>query len=113
MFGGIKDSLASSAAKSLIASRISRYGKLTELRIRSRERTIFAELLLQGEEELIRIEISRYRIISKGGENLLVIESVRATREWLHNLLEDLLVGRELAVPAVALVALGSPEPAV
>jgi hypothetical protein len=110
MFGGIKDSLASSAAKSLIASRIVRYGKLTELRIRSRERTIFAEVLLEGEEEPVRIEISRYRIVMKDGESLLLVEELRASRVWLDNLFQDLLVGRELPVPAVALIALGAAE---
>jgi len=110
MFGGIKDSLASSAAKSFIASRIVRYGKLTELRIRSRERTIFVELLLEGEEAPVRIEIGRYRIVMKDGEAMLVVDEVRASRAWLDNIFQDLLVGRELPVPSVALVALGGAE---
>lgn len=112
MFGGIKDSLTSSAAKSFIASRITRYGKLTELRIRSRERTILADILLEGEDEPLRIEVVRYRIVTKNGEPMLTVEAVRASRPWLHNLLEDLLVGRELPVPSLALVALGAAEPA-
>jgi hypothetical protein len=112
MFGGIKDSLTSSAAKSFIAARITRYGNLTELRINSREKTILADVLLQGEAEPIRIEVSRYRIVIKDGEPLLMIEAVRASRAWLDNLLEDLLVGRELPVPSMALVALGGAVPA-
>jgi hypothetical protein len=112
MFGGIKDSLTSSAAKSFIAARITRYGNLTELRINSREKTILADVLLQGEPEPIRIEVSRYRIVIKDGEPLLMIEAVRASRAWLDNLLEDLLVGRELPVPSMALVALGGAVPA-
>jgi len=110
MFGGIKDSLASSAAKSFIASRIARYGKLTELRIRSRERTIFTEVVLEGEAEPVRIEIGRYRIVMKDGESMLVVDEVRASRAWLDNLFQDLLVGRELPVPSVALIALGAAE---
>jgi hypothetical protein len=110
MFGGIKDSLASSAAKSFIASKISRYGKLNELRIRSRDRSIFVELLLQGEEEPLRIEIARYRIVMRNGEAMMIVEEVRASRVWLHHALEDFLLGRELPVPAVALVALGGAE---
>lgn len=112
MFGGIKDSLTSSAAKSFIAARITRYGNLTELRINSREKTILADVMLQGEAEPIRIEVSRYRIVMKDGEPLLMIEAVRASRAWLDNLLEDLLVGRELPVPSMALVALGGAVPA-
>ncbi len=110
MFGGLKDSLTSSAAKSLLASRITRYAKLDELRIRSRERTIYAELVLEGESEAVKIEVGRYRIVAKGGENVMIVETVRASRPWMHNLLQDLLVGRELPVPGVALVALGGAE---
>jgi len=110
MFTGIKDSLTSSAAKSMLASRLDRYGKLTDLRIRSREKTIRAELLLEGEDEPVVIEVERYRIVGKSGEHAVVVESVTASRVWLRNLLEDLLVEKPLPVPAVVLLALGRPE---
>jgi len=110
MFNGIKDSLASSAAKSMIASRLDRYGKLTDLRIRSREKTISIELLLEGEEIPVRIEIERYRIIGKTGENALIIEQVSVSRPWLQNLLDDLIVGKPLPVPSVVLFALGKSD---
>ena len=110
MFTGIKDSLSSSAAKAMLASRLDRYGKLTDLRIRRREKTIRAEILLEGEHEPVVIEIVRYRISGKSGEYALVVESVTASRLWLQNLLLDLLVDKPLPVPAVVLLALGRPE---
>lgn len=110
MFNGIKDSLSSTAAKSLLASRIDRYGKLTDLRIRSREKTITVELVLEGEEVPVGIQVDRYRITGKAGENLLVIESVTASRPWLRNLLQDLLVGKPIPVPSLVLLALGKSE---
>jgi hypothetical protein len=110
MFTGLKDSLTSSAAKSLLASRLDRYGKLTDLRIRSREKSISAELMLEGEAVPISIEIEHYRITSAGGEYALVVESVTATRPWLRNLLQDLLVNKPLPVPSIVLIALGKPE---
>jgi hypothetical protein len=113
MFTGIKDSLTSSAARSLIASRLGRYGKLTELKIRSRERTIRAEFLLEGEDEPVVIQVERYRITCKDGENAVVVEAVTASRVWLENLLRDLVVEKPLPVPQVVLLALGKPEEAV
>lgn len=110
MFNGLKDSLSSSAAKSLLASRIDRYGKLTELRIRSREKTVFVEIALEGEETPVGILIERYRVTGNGGEPAVVVEAVSATRPWLQNLLQDLLVGKPLPVPSVVLLALGKPE---
>ena len=110
MFSGIKDSLTSTAAKSLLASRLDRYGKLTDLRIRSREKTISAEILLEGEEQPVSIQIERYRIIGKSGENALVVEGISASRPWLQNLLQDLLVDKPLPVPSIILIALGKAE---
>lgn len=110
MFSGIKDSLASTAAKSLIASRIDRYARLTDLRIRSREKTISAELLLEGEEASVAITIGSYRVITTDGGYAAVVENVTASRPWLQNLLQDLLVEKPLAVPQLLLVVLGRPE---
>ncbi len=110
MFGNLKDSLASKAAKSLLGARIERYGRLTDLRIRSREKTISADILLAGEAEEVRIEVSRYRVAGSGGDFTLVIESIQASREWLQLVLEDFLVGNPLPIPSLALVALGGPE---
>jgi hypothetical protein len=110
MFGNLKDSLASKAAKSLLGARIERYGRLTDLRIRSREKTISAEILLAGESQEVTIEVVRYRVTGSGGEYALVIESIRASREWLQLVLEDFLVGNPLPIPPLALVALGGPE---
>jgi hypothetical protein len=110
MFGGIKDSLASSAAKAMLAGRVERYGRLLDLRIRSREKTIGAVLMLAGESDEVRIEVTRYRIIASGGEHALVIESITASREWLQLMLEDFLVGKPIPVPSVATLALGGPE---
>ncbi len=110
MFGGIKDSLTSSAAKSMLASRLDRYGKIIELRIRSREKSIFLELLLEGEEIAVGIQVERYRTTGKSGESALVVERISATRPWLQNLLEDLLVDKPLPVPSVVLLAFGKPE---
>ena len=110
MFGSIKDTLTSSAAKSMLASRLDRYGNVIELRIRSREKTIVLELELEGEEIPVSIQIERYRTTGKSGEHALVVEKVSASRPWLQNLLEDLLVDKPLPVPAIILVALGKPE---
>ena len=110
MFGNLKDSLASSAAKSLLSGRIERYGRLTELRIRSREKTIRVEMLLSGETEDLKIEVERYRVTGMAGAHVLVIERIRASRQWVQLLLEDFVVGVPIPIPSVALVALGGSE---
>jgi hypothetical protein len=110
MFGSLKDSLASSAAKSLLAGRIERYGRLTELRIRSREKTIRVEMILAGEVEELKIEVERYRVTAAAGAHALVIERILASRQWVQLLLEDFVVGKPIPIPSIALVALGGSE---
>jgi hypothetical protein len=110
MFSGLKDSLTSTAAKSLLASRLDRYAKLTNLRISSREKTISAELVLEGEEVPVAIQIERYRVIGNSGDHSLVVESISASRPWLQNLLQDLLLEKPLQVPSIVLIALGKSE---
>jgi hypothetical protein len=110
MFSGIKDTLTSAAAKSLLASRIERYGKLADLHISSRERTISATLLLEGEDVPVAVHIGHYRIGGEPGKHTLTVEDLAVSRPWLQNLLEDVLLGKPLPVPSVLLLALGKPE---
>lgn len=110
MLGSLKDSLASSAAKALLAGRIQRYGTLTELRIRSGEKTLAVEMLLAGEKEPIRIEVGRYRITGTSGAYQITLDNVTASREWIQLLLEDFVVGKSFAIPSLAIVGLGGPE---
>lgn len=107
MFGGLKDTLTSAAARSLLASRIERYGKLTELHLDSKARTITAEVVLEGETEPVAIHVGRYRIGGEPGKHTLTVEELEVSRLWLKNLLEDVLVGKPLPVPSLLLVALG------
>lgn len=110
MFNSLKDSLASTATKTLLASTLDRYGKITDLRIRSREKTITAELLLEGDEIPVSIAITRYRITGKTSDYAIVVESVTASRPWIENLLRDLIVDKPLPVPALVLLALGGSQ---
>ncbi|WP_035609324.1 hypothetical protein [Haloferula sp. BvORR071] len=110
MFGNLKDSLASSAAKSLLSARLERYGRVTELRIRSKEKTLLLQVMLAGEHDEVTIEVGRYRIVGLAGNHTIIVESVRASREWLQLALEDFVVGKPFPIPTVALVALGGAD---
>jgi hypothetical protein len=113
MLTGLKDSLASGAVKSLLGGRIERYGRVVELRIHSRERRLSAVLLPAGEREEIAVEIGKYRITGERGAYTVVVEQVSASREWIRLVLEDLLVGRPIPVPSLALLALGGVDSGV
>jgi hypothetical protein len=114
MLGALKDSLASRAAKSMLAGRIERYGQLTELRIRSKEKMLLVQVMLTGEAEEILIVVDRYRVVpAEAGKIAIVIDAITASREWLQLLLEDFVVGQSIQIPSVAAMALGKPEASV
>jgi len=110
MLGNLKDSIASTAAKSFLAGKIDRYGQVVDLRIRSKARMIYVEVLLVGEEKEICIDISKYRITGKAGEDAITIEEGQCSMEWLQLVVQDFLVGKPIPVPSVALIALGGSE---
>ena len=110
MLEGLRDGLASGAVKSLLGGRIERYGRLLDLRIHSRARSLSAVVLLAGEREEIAAEVGKYRIVGERGAHALVVDRVSASREWIQLLLEDFLVGKRLPIPSLALLALGGVE---
>jgi len=108
MFGNIKDSLVSAAARKFVAARIKRYGTLLDLHIQSRDRRISVEVLLDGEELPVHVIIGRYRIEDDdNGDLRMVVENAISSHSWVHNLLEDFLVGTPIPLPKVAMVAFG------
>jgi hypothetical protein len=59
-----------------------------------------AELKLRGEPMPVVISEARYRVERRQAEAVLVFESVKVSKEWLQNLLEDYLLETALKLPA-------------
>lgn len=59
------------------------YGKMLNLSIDSKEKTLSCTILPKGETEPIRIDIMRYAIESDGDKKVLVIEEIQVSREWM------------------------------
>lgn len=66
-----------------------------------------AEIVLVGESVPVTLEIGKYHITGTSGNHALVVDQVKASRPWLQNLLEDVLLGKPLPIPSLALIALG------
>jgi len=106
MFSAAKDALASSAAKSYINSRISRYGELQELKIDSANRRMQASCLLRGETAPLTVYVDRYEISQRGNQRFLEVKTCRCARPWLQHALEDFVVDRPIELPPWAASAL-------
>jgi hypothetical protein len=106
MFAAAKDAVAAQAARAFINDRIARYGTLQELKIDSRNKTMRAVCLLQGEREPVTVLIDNYKITGAGENCAVEVLACSCSRAWLQNLLSDFVIGRRVPVPSWAAAAL-------
>lgn len=92
---------APSGARKWAASKfIGDYGKMLEFKFNPHKKHIQAKVKLAGEEEAIHLEINDYELKEKGDNPAIVVREASADREWINLLIRDLLVGKEIPIPA-------------
>ncbi len=106
MFNAAKDLLTSKAARTYANNLISRYGRVDELTIDSKNRKLRAVAVLEGESTPVTLEVDSYQIHSEGAKRFVEITSCRCSRRWLETLLGDKVVGRRFELPPWAASAL-------
>ncbi len=102
MFKAAKDAMTSKAALHFFNKEMVRYGKLLDLSIDSRNRTVEASCLLNGEAEPILIRVDNYTIEPDNGKNYLRATGITCNRPWLASLLEDFAENRRVELPSWA-----------
>ena len=85
----LKDRTFAQLLKGFFNMKLEEIGKIEKLFIDSKEKKIFVEARLRGEESPVSVEILRYHI--RGEE--LVIEDIRASKEWIEGVFEHFLKG--------------------
>ncbi|MBP7141353.1 MAG: hypothetical protein KBA71_05555 [Opitutaceae bacterium] len=98
--------MASRGAQVYLNSIIAPYGRLTELRINSRQRSIKGVCLLHGDSAPIAITVGSYVIEGVGSKRILRVLECTCDRAWAQALLRNLVEGRSLELPAWAAAAL-------
>jgi hypothetical protein len=106
MFNAAKDLLTSKAARTYVNNLISRYGRVEELSIDSRNRKLLVVAQLDGESDSVTLNIDSYQIHSEGTKRFVEVESCRCSRRWLQTLMNDKFVGRRFELPPWAAAAL-------
>ena len=89
MFTAAKDAMTSRAAQTWANDFIARYGKVQELKIDSRRKTLEVSCQLEGEVTPITINVGNYAIETEGPKRFLRVSDFRCTRPWLQSVLED------------------------
>ena len=96
----LKDRLFETVALPLLnRSVLAPYGKATDLRLDSRERTAEIVLELHGEREPVHVRVGRYEFSRVGEETFVTIGDVETSRAWMTELAVRNVVGRTLKIP--------------
>jgi predicted oxidoreductase len=94
------DASASLVARKMIEKRFSRYGTIRQLNLDSRTKQLRVEVMLAGEAEPITITVDRYEIVKTTDGTAVVVRAASASREWLNQVIADLVIDRSFAIPA-------------
>lgn len=106
MFNAAKDALASRAALSWANNFIARYGKVQDLKIDSRRKTLEVSCQLNGEVSPITIRVGNYVVETEGAKRFLRASDFSCTRPWLQSVLSDYGSEKRIELPPWAASAL-------
>jgi hypothetical protein len=106
MFNAAKDALASRAAQVWANNLIARYGRVQDLKIDSRGKTMEVSCLLDGESTPITIRIENYVVETERDKKFIRATGFTCTRPWLQNFLRDFGPRQRIELPPWAAAAL-------
>lgn len=95
----IKDIGVSRIAEQVLKPFLRKYAELVDLSINSKEKQISLQLVPKGDNQIITLDITKYEIGSTNGKTKFTIREIAASKEWITNLAQDFLVGREFEIP--------------
>ena len=106
MFTATKDILASKAAQTWANTLIARYGKVQDVKIDSRGKTLVVSCLLDGEPTPITIKIENYTVETVQEKKFLRATGFSCSRPWLQNFLMDFGPKQRIELPPWAAAVL-------
>ncbi len=74
-------------------------GRILELRIDPRMRSIRLLVDLAGEERPVELHITQYTLICREGTRLITADRFQCSRPWLEAVLNRYVAGREWMIP--------------
>jgi hypothetical protein len=103
---GSKDTVLAFALRTLLNSRLSAIGRITELSVDTAQRRARLRMALRGERGAIDAADLRYDLHRANGGDWLTLVDAASSREWLTAAVQQFAVGRPFPIPASAARAL-------
>ena len=106
MFDTAKDVLSSRTALIWINNLIARYGRVQQLKIDSKRKTVEVSFLLEGEPDPVTIRIENYVVENQQDRKFIRATGFTCTRPWLQTFLTDFGPKQRIELPPWAAAAL-------
>lgn len=78
----------------------SAYGKMIDFSFNPKKKELFAKMLPAGEKSPISIRISDYDFLFQENKYHILIKKAHCDREWINVLINKLLIGKAIELPA-------------
>ena len=97
-----KDRILSARLKRIANEELKPYGEILELRVNTLEQCAGCSVRLNGETEVLDVELSHFRLNKSGELRSIEIEgqNIHTSREWLTTLFHDKLGRKTIPLPA-------------
>lgn len=96
MFEGTKSEAIRRGANLFLKER---YGELLSLKVDSQSRSLSMELMLNGESELVAIDVGAYELVDGQENPALILREIKVSRPWMHELARSFGEGTPIRIP--------------
>ena len=94
-----KDTTNSTVFRAVLNQTFKSYGTVLAFKIDSKDRSFLIEVMMKGEKQPVRIEISKYEFITKGDDVSVIMYSIHANREWMQVVMDTFVLNKEFDLP--------------
>jgi len=96
-----KDRVVSARLKQIVNEELKPFGEILELRVNTLEQCAACRVRLNGETEILELELSHFKLTKTGNLRSIEIEGqdIQTSREWLTALLHDKLGRKSVPLP--------------
>ena len=97
-----KDRMVSARLKQIVNEELKPFGEILELRVNTLEQCAACSVRLNGETEVLELELSHFKLTKTGNLRSIEIkgQDIETSREWLTALLHDKLGRKTVPLPA-------------
>jgi len=95
-----KDVALSATIRKLLNMKIEKFGHVSKLELDSTLKTMFLEVALRGEVELLEIQVEKYSIEEENNKFYLQIHELKTSREWLNIVILEYLENQKIELPS-------------